>query len=88
MSLFFLLVFPIVCSLNFTNISENIYGLWELSLQGGKQNHDERWFNLNIMKLILFQCLQDRHCISSVLKRNSSRVNRVSERIPLDFVKK
>ena len=77
MSLFFLLVFPIVCSLNFTNISENIYGLWKLCLQGEKQNHDERWFILNILKLILFWCLWDivpsvRQCAS---KRNSSRVN-------------
>ena len=76
MSLFFPLVFPIVCSLNFTNISENIYGLWELCLQGEKQNHDERWFILNILKLILFWCLQDivpsvRQCAS---KMNSSRV--------------
>ena len=44
MSLFFPLVFPIVWSLNFTNftnISENIYGLWKLCLQGEKLNHDE-----------------------------------------------
>ena len=77
MSLFFPLVFPIVCSLNFTNISENIYGLWELCLQGEKLNHDERWFILNVLKLILFWCLWDivpsvKQCAS---KRNSSRVN-------------
>ena len=51
MSLFFPLVFSIVCSLNFTNMSENIYGLWELCLQEGKQNHDERWFNLNVFEI-------------------------------------
>ena len=77
MSLFFPLVFLIVCSLNFTNISENIYGLWELCLQGEKLNHDERWFILNVLKLILFWCLSDivpsvKQCAS---KRNSSRVN-------------
>ena len=43
----------------FANISEDMYGLWELCLQGGKQNHDERWFILNILKLILFRCLWD-----------------------------
>ena len=80
MSLFFPLVFPIVWSLNFTNftnISENIYGLWKLCLQGEKLNHDERWFILNVLTLILFWCLRDivpsvKQCSS---KRNSSRVN-------------
>ena len=82
MSLFFPLVFPIVCSLNLTNTSENIYGLWELCLQGEKQNHDERWFILNVLKLILFcQGAYEivhiwmpsvKQCAS---KRNSSRVN-------------
>ena len=77
MSIFFPLVFPIVCSLNFTNICENIYGLWELCLQGEKLNHDERWFILNVLTLILFWCLWDivpsvKQCAS---KRNSSRVN-------------
>ena len=53
MSLFFPLVFPIVCSLDLTNISGNIYGLWELCLQGEEQNHDERWLILNIFNPVL-----------------------------------